>query len=477
MTSKIKNYNSQIDLSKNQFGKVPPNAKDLEEAVIGICMIEKGSFQKSYEILKPEYFYVEAHQIIFRSFERLSKLYQPIDILTVSEDLKSNEDLDKIGGVFYLVKLTNDIISSSNIEVHCRIIIQMFIKRELIKIGYESITDAFNDSSDIFELIDNLEDKLKSINRSLLESKKINLDKVAFSIISQLSERSYNAKNNIENNKDVYTGFPEWDKINGALFNGLFIIAARPAMGKSNHLVESVCRMGKKYKVGIVNGEMTNKQLLIRIGCNLKNINNILWKKDPKSITDAELQLVNDAMESVTDLNIVVDDHTNIDKVVNKIKIWVQDEGVRVILVDVLSKFRVSEERKRYMTDLQEINYVLDQFDSCTRRFNVPIILYAHLNRELYKRGSKEPQLSDLKGSGNIEDFAYQVSFLHRPEYYETSDVVTDENGENIKGLMYQIISKHRDGELGRLKYKAILQCSQVKEWDNFYNISKEDPF
>lgn len=459
------------------FGKVPPNAIDLEKAVLGAILLEKDAFQRAYELLKSEYFYIESHKIIFKSFERLSKAYLPIDTLTVVEDLKNKEELDIIGGAYFLVKLTDGVFSSANIQTYSRIILEKYIQRELIRISSDGITDAYEDKSDVFELIDNLESELKIINRSILGTKKINIEKISFSVISDLTDRVYMARNKIENLKDVYTGFPDWDRINGALFNGLFIIAARPAMGKSTHLVELACRMGKRYKVGIINGEMTNKQLLIRIGCNLKSINNFLWKRNPDSITDEELQLVSDAMDSCNELNLLLDDHTNIDKVVNKIKIWVEEEGVQVILVDVLSKFKVSEEKKKYMTDLQETNYVLNEFDSCTRRFGVPIILYAHLNRELYKRGSKEPNLSDLKGSGNIEDFAFQVSFLHRPEYYEP-DVLIDENGEDIKGLCYQMIAKHRDGEISKIKYKAKLAYSQMKEWDiENRRITDETPF
>lgn len=464
----------------NNFGKVPPNAIDLEKAILGAILLEKDAFQKAYELLRPEYFYTESHKRIFKSFERLSKLYHPIDTLTVVEDLRNSEELELIGGGYYLIQLTNGVFSSANIQTYSRIILEKHIQRELIRIGSNGINDAYEDRSDVFELIDNLESELKIINRSILDTKKINIEKISFSVISDLTDRVYMSRNKIENTKDVYTGFPDWDRINGALFNGLFVIAARPAMGKSTHLVELACRMGKRYKVGIINGEMTNKQLLIRIGCNLKNINNFLWKRNPDSVTDEELQLVSDAMDSANELNLLLDDHTNIDKVVNKIKIWVEEEGAQVILVDVLSKFKVSEDKKRYMNDLQEINYVLNEFDSCTRRFGVPIILYAHLNRELYKRGSKEPNLSDLKGSGNIEDFAFQVSFLHRPEYYEP-DVLVDENGEDIKGLCYQMIAKHRDGETGKIKYKARLAYSQMKEWESEHNhnqiVKSGDPF
>lgn len=461
---KSRRKTSSLDLGTMMYGKVPPQAKDLEEAVLGAIMLEKNSFSKAYEILKPECFYVEANQRIFRVCAELDRKYQPIDLLTVVEELKSKEELDIVGGPYYVSKLTNSVVSAANIERHCRIILQKFVQREVIKMCGESIGDAYEDSTDIFNLLSDTENKIKGINKTISDTKKISIEKLAIEIISSLTDKVHNAKNNIENTKDIYTGMKEWDAVNGSLFNGVFTIAARPGVGKSNHMVQLICNMGKRTKVGIINAEMTNKQLMIRIGCNLKSINNYLWKRDGREITDDELKLVYEAMQEAMGLNIVLDDNNEIHKVVNKIKLWVEQDGVKVILIDILSKIKVSEEKKRYMTDVQEINYVLDQIDSCAKTFGVPIILYAHMNREVYKRGSKEPNLSDLKGSGNIEDFSYQVCFLHRPEYYDPNDT-TDENGEDIKGLMYQIIAKHRDGELRRLKHKAVLECSQLKEW------------
>jgi replicative DNA helicase len=458
------------------YGRVPPFAKELEQAVLGAIMLEKAAFYEVSEIINHEVFYLESHQIIFKCFEVLDSKNMPIDLLTVCELLQKTEELDKVGGAYYVSQLTSNIFSSANIVTHSRIILQKYVQRKVISTCSEMIGMAYEDGCDSFELISKMEAGINEMNKIITNSKVIDVEQIAFDIIKQLDTKSYNARNDIENVDDIYTEIREWDMINGALFPGLYIVAARPAMGKTTHMVELMCRMGKKVKVGVINGEMTNQQLLTRVGCNLKSIGNKLWKKNAKLITDEELDLVKEAMSEAINLKMVIDDHTNINKVVGKIKTWVRQEGVKVVLADVLSKFKVSEEKKRYMTDLQETNYVINQFSEVAREFKVPIILYAHLNRELYKRGSKEPNLSDLKGSGNIEDFAYQVSFLHRPEYYEP-DVIVDENGQDIKGLMYQIIAKHRDGELARLKFKSFLSKCQIKEWDGRLEIDSNTPF
>jgi len=467
-----------VDVSNMVYGKIPPQSRDLEEAVLGAIMLESRVFSKVYEILKHFNFYVEAHQIIFKSFEILAKKNMPIDLLTVVETLKNTEQLDLVGGPFYISKLTNSVVSTANIETHARIILQKYIARELIRKSGEIISDAYEDSVDPLSLLDEAAEKIKDIKNEMADTGTISIPKISMEVVSEMETKVYNAKNDIEDTTSVFTGMPEWDKINGSLFKGgLYIVAARPAMGKGVHMTQCICNMAKKYEVGVVNGEMTNKQLVIRIGCNLLNIDNYLWKKNPEYITEEEVKLVYAAMEETQSLKLHFEDKNDVNKVCNKIKLWVEKYGVQVVLADVLSKFKPPEEIVHRMTDVQKLNYVMDAFANCAKDCGIPIILYAHLNRELYKRMSKEPNMSDLKGSGNIEDFAYQVSLLHRPEYY---DIQEDEFGESTKGLLYQIVAKHREGETGRIKNHFIPQFSQLKPWGNNalpnFNITNNEP-
>jgi replicative DNA helicase len=453
-----------IDLSTMVYGKIPPQAKDLEEAVLGAIMLERSAFNTVYEILKPFCFYVDAHQRIFKAICALAKRNMPIDILTVVEELKINEELEIVGGPYYVTRLTNAVVSAANIEAHSRIVLQKYIQREVIRISGENIGDAYEDSTDIFDLLDNASNNLKNITNEIAETKNISITNICVDVISSLEKKVHNARNDIQDSNELYTGIHEWDKINGQLFPGVYVIAARPGMGKSNHMVQCICNMGKKYEIGILNAEMTNKQLITRIGCNLMDIDNFLWKKDANSITDEEVKKLYAAMEEAQGLRIHIEDSNYIDRCINKIKLWIDKFGVQVIFADVLSKFKLQDDKSKYMTDVQKLNYVMDAFTCCAKDLNIPIIVYAHLNRETHKRQNKEPNLSDLKGSGNIEDFAFQVSFLHRPEYY---DIFEDELGESTQGLMYQIIAKHRDGLLDRLKYRALPQYSKLTGWNN----------
>lgn len=454
-----------IDLSTMVYGKVPPQAKDIEEAILGAIMIEKSAYYRVSEILKPECFYVETHQKIFRAFHKLYEKGSVIDLLTTVEKLKEMEELDSVGGAYALTKLTNSVVSSANIRDHALIIFQKWIQREMIRIGGEMIADSYEDSTDPFDLLDQSERKMRDVSIAVQAISKSPLEDVAMQVITDFERKAYYSNTEEEDPNAIYTGFPEWDRINGELFKGgLYVIASRPAMGKSTFAVELICRAGKKIKIGFINGEMTNKQILIRMGCNLLDINNALWKKR-HGITEEEIQLVADAMQAAIQLNVLISDKRDMASISRQITSWVTEDEVKLIVADILTIFQVPEELAKYMNDTQQMNWKLAVFNFLAKHLNIPIIIFTHMNRSIEGRSIKEPVLSDLKSSGNIEDFAYQVSFLHRPEVYETNnDQEEDAWGENIKGLLYQIIVKHRDGELGRLKFNAFLHKSQIKE-------------
>lgn len=448
------------------YGKVPPQAKELEEAILGAIMLEKDAFDEVVAVLKPHAFYVDANQRIFKAMQALAKKNMPIDLLTVVEELKNGEELDAVGGPYYVTKLTNTVVSSANIVAHSRIVMQKYIQREMIRISGEIVGDAYEDSTDVFELLQQAEEKVKEINFEIDETRTTSVANVAKKVIEAFEDRAHYGQKNEINPNDVFTGIPEWDRINGPLFPGLYVIAGRPGMGKGVHMTECLCRMGENYPVGCINGEMTNEQLLVRIGCNKLGLDNFLWKKPANQITDEDKKNVYAAMQEAVNLKLFLDDGRYIDRVANRIKRWVERDGVKCVFVDFLTILKVPADVERYLTDTQKVNYIIDVLTNLAKRIKVPIILYVQMNRENLKRtGSHEPTLSDLKQSGAIEEYAFQVSGLHRPEYYDP-DAITDEFGESTKGLLYQIILKHRDGLLGKIKYKASLNMSKLEDWD-----------
>src|ERR1700712_4009701 len=221
---------SSLDMSTMVYGKVPPQAKDLEEAVLGAIMLEKGAFDAVVEILKPECFYVESNQRIYRAMQGLQQKNLPIDLLTVVEELKFREELDIVGGPYYVTKLTNAVVSSANIEAHSRIILQKFIQRELIRISGEIIGDAYEDSTDVFDLLDDAESKLFEITNNHLRKNFNSIDTVLVKTVQRIEDMRHRN----EDITGVTSGFPSLDKITyGWQQTDLIILAARPSVGKT----------------------------------------------------------------------------------------------------------------------------------------------------------------------------------------------------------------------------------------------------
>ncbi len=255
-----------LDLSTMIYGKVPPQAKDLEEAVLGAVMLEKGAFDIVIEILKPECFYVDSHQRVFKAMQSLANKSQPIDILTVVEELRFKEELDLVGGPYYVTKLTNSVVSSANIEAHSRIVLQKFIQRELIRISGEIIADAYEDSTDVFDLLDQAESKIYEVTSSHLRNNYETIDSVLVKTIQRIEDLRH--KN--EDITGVPTGFKQLDRITyGWQPTDLIILAARPSVGKTamalNLARNAALHPTKPTPVAVFSLEMSAGQLVQRI--------------------------------------------------------------------------------------------------------------------------------------------------------------------------------------------------------------------
>ena len=448
------------------FSKVLPNAKESEKQILGVCL----NFPLQYlttvkELLKPEDFYLKENGLVYETIVEISEYTTP-DVALVYQRMKDTGRDEQAGGMPFLVGLLSVSETKTPIRQHCLLVKQKSLQRKLAEFSSKTLKSSMDDGEDVFEALREAEGYLSGINGELTQMRVTPIENVAMNVIDTFCTKVEKAKSGEVDDSLVYTGIREWDEINGALFNGVYVVAGRPAMGKGVHLTQLAVNMGRKYRIGIINGEMTNEQLLTRIGCNMKGIDNFLFKKNPKYVTEDEIQLVTEAMEEAMNLNIRLEDKRRIDTIANKIKLWKQQDDIQCVLADFLTIFQVPPEHERYMTDTQKVNYVLNVFVNLAKDLKIPIILYAQMNREILGRhGKKEPNLADLKQSGSIEELAYQVSFLHRPEYYDPTATL-DEEGNDIKGLMYQIIAKHRDGRVGRIKMKATLEKSQLSEWD-----------
>ncbi len=457
---------SSVDLTTMVYGKLPPQAKDLEEAVLGAIMLEQSAFDTIAEILKPEHFYVESHQLIFKAMQALTQKSQPIDILTVSEELKTREDLEKIGGAYYVTRLTNAVVSAANIEAHSRIILQKFIQRELIRISGEIIGDAYEDSTDVFDLLDDAESKLFEITNNHLRKNFDSIDTVLVKTIQRIEDM----RNKNEDVTGVPTGYAMLDHITyGWQPTDLIVLAARPSVGKTafalNLARHAALHPTKSTAVGFFSLEMSAGQLVQRI---LSAESEIWLEKIARGrLQEHEMkQLYAKGIQRLAQAPIFIDDTAalNIFELRAKCRRLKNKHNVGLIIIDYLQLMSGTGENRNTNRE-QEISRISRDLKGLAKELQIPIIALSQLSREVEKRkeGSKMPQLSDLRESGAIEQDADMVMFLYRPEYY---DITANELGENNKGETHVRIAKHRNGSLETIKLKALLHIQKFIEED-----------
>src|SRR6187200_2668417 len=451
------------DLSSLVYGKIPPQAKDLEEAVLGAIMLEKNAFDVVIEILKPECFYVDAHQRIYRAMQGLAQKNKPIDILTVVEELKTREELDIVGGPYYVTKLTNSVVSSSHIEAHARIILQKFIQRELIRISGEIIGDAYEDSTDVFDMLDDAETKLFEITNNHLRKNFDTIDTVLVKTVQRIEDM----RNRQEDITGVPSGFSSLDRITyGWQPTDLIILAARPSVGKTafalNLARTAALHPTKPTGVAFFSLEMSASQLVQRI---LSAESEIWLEKIARGkLEEHEMkQLYAKGIQRLAQAPIFIDDTAalNIFELRAKCRRLKNKHNVGLILIDYLQLMSGTGDRNSNRE--QEISRISRDLKGLAKELQVPIIALSQLSREVEKRkeGAKIPQLSDLRESGAIEQDADMVMFLYRPEYY---DITSNEMGESNKGETYVKIAKHRNGSLDTIKLKALLHIQKFIE-------------
>src|SRR5678809_457225 len=454
------------DLSSLVYGKIPPQAKDLEEAVLGAIMLEKNAFDVVIEILKPECFYVDAHQRIYRAMQGLAQKNKPIDILTVSEELKTREELEMVGGPYYVTKLTNAVVSSAHIETHARIILQKFIQRELIRVSGEIIGDAYEDSTDVFDLLDDAESKLFEITNNHLRKNFDTIDSVLVKTIQRIEDLRH--KN--EDVTGVPSGYASLDRITYGWQNtDLVILAARPSVGKTalalNLARNAALHASKPTPVAVFSLEMSAGQLVQRI----LSAESEIWleKISRGKLEEHEMkQLYAKGIQRLAQAPIYIDDSAalNIFELRAKCRRLKNKHNVGLIIIDYLQLMSGTGENRNSNRE-QEISRISRDLKGLAKELQIPIIALSQLSREVEKRsqGNKMPQLSDLRESGAIEQDADMVMFLYRPEYY---DITANEMGESNKGETHIRIAKHRNGSLETIKLRALLHIQKFVEDD-----------
>ena len=450
-----------LDISTTIYGKVPPQAKELEEVVLGACMIEKGAYTLAAEILKPESFYVDANQKIFKAMQFLDSNQRPIDCLTVIEALKMAEELDIVGGPFYITKLTNTVVSAANIETHARFVLQKFIQRELIRLSGETIQAAFDDSTDCFELIDQHEKTLSLITTGNIKSNFTHTT----SIGSEEINRLYYLQNHPASLTGVDTGYPFINALTNGWQDGtLIILAARPSVGKTAFATNLIRNAANTVPVGMFSLEMGKGQIMRNMLSAESRV--YLEKLNSGKMTMQELEEVVMANKRINDLKIFIDDTGGIDiiELRSKARRMVAKHGIRLIVVDYLQLMSGSNNKNQNREN--EISQISRDLKSLSKELKLPIIALSQLNRDSEKT-KREPQLSDLRESGAIEQDADIVMFLWRDDYQQ---VPGQEQGE-FSNTAYVKFAKHRAGALDKLAFKTDFRVQtwfDLNQWDDY---------
>lgn len=457
------------DNTRNKFtksdlfnhGKLPPQAVDLEEAVLGAIMLEKDALASIIDIIRPEAFYKEAHQIIFSAITRLFAKTEPIDILTVTNELKFTGELEVAGGPFYIAQLTNRVASAANTEFHTRIILQKFIQRELIRISSDIIRDAYEDTTDVFNLLDKAENELFSVGENNLRRNFTDMQSLIRNAVKQIEA----AKNSANNFTGVGSGFTELDRVtSGWQPSDLIVIAARPGMGKTAFVLTVARNAAIDFSkpVAIFSLEMSSVQLVTRlISAEAQLPGDKLRKGDLQSY---EWQQLNSKINNLIDAPIYIDDTPSLSifELRAKARRLKAQHNIQMIIIDYIQLMSGGIERGQGNRE-QEISTISRSLKSLAKELNVPVIALSQLNRSVESRPSKKPMLSDLRESGAIEQDADMVIFIYRPEYYK-QDVGAE--GENLQGLAEISIAKHRNGALEDVKLKFISKYAKFVDPD-----------
>ena len=439
-------------VSNIELGKLPPQALDLEESVLGALMLEKEALTNIIDILKPENFYKDAHKEIYQSIIDLFNDSQPIDLLTVTNQLKKNGTLDIVGGSYYVTKLTTRVNSASNIEFHSRIILEQSIKRELINISSKVQKDAYEDTIDVFDLLDQTEQSLFDVSESHIRKNYKKVQNLMKEAIDELETK----KEKKDGITGVPSGFIDLDTItSGWQPSDLVIIAGRPSMGKTAFVLSLIrnASIDHNLSMGIFSLEMSSLQLVNRLISSEAELDSDKIRKG--NLKDYEWQQLLHKTDLLQKAPIFIDDTPalSILELRAKARRLKSQHDIQCIIVDYL-QLMTSEYGKTSGNREQEIASISRSLKAVAKELNIPVIALSQLSRAVETRGGdKRPVLSDLRESGSIEQDADMVMFIYRAEKY---DITEDEDGESTIGVAELLLRKNRNGPTGKVKLKFV---------------------
>ncbi len=440
----------------NFNGKIQPQALEFEEIVLGAILIDKNALNRVIDVLTPESFYKDAHQYIFEACLILSSAYKPIDIMSVTQQIKSMGKLEQIGGAYYIVTLTNRVASSANISYHAQVIAEKKTMRDIIALSETMLNQAYADETELKDLVDYVEKSFTQITAKVVKST-VSTSKELYNEVLERNDKLLENKSLI----GVNTGLDGLNRVTGGFQNSdLIILAARPGMGKTSlalKFMRSACL--SNTPTAIFSLEMSKLQLYSRIVSQQTTVQ--LESIIRRGMSEYELGQVMAKADLLCGMNMFFDDTPSISifELKAKARRLYREKGVRFFVIDYLQL--ISNKIKGGNRE-SEISEISRELKGLAKELNVPILALAQLSRASEKRGvAAKPILSDLRESGSIEQDADIVMFIYRHEYYGIAD---DENGESTTGKAEIILAKHRNGEVGTIKSAFISSCTDFAD-------------
>ncbi len=452
---------TSLSVDYTEHGRVPPQASDLEEAVLGAMMLEQDALTNIIDILKPGVFYNESHQKIFSVISFLFQESKPVDILTVTSELQKRGELELVGGAYYISQLTNRIASAANSEYHARIIIEKYIQRELIRISSDIIKESYEDSQDVFDILDKAEKELFNVSETNLRRSFSDMHSLIRDSIKQIE----GAKDKDGHITGVPTGFSDLDRVTaGWQPADLVVLAARPGMGKTAFVLSLARNVAVQFQrpTAIFSLEMTGIQLVTRLIASETEIPAEKLKRG--QLTEGEWKQLNERISELTNAPLYIDDTPalTIFELRAKCRRLKAQHDIQLVVIDYLQLMSGTADNKGNRE--QEISNISRSLKSLGKELNVPIIALSQLSRAVETRGgNKRPILSDLRESGAIEQDADMVLFIYRPEYYQIMD---DGDGNSTERMAELIIAKHRNGALDTVKLSFIKEFAKFTDYE-----------
>lgn len=437
------------------FGKIPPQSTELEYAVIGACLIEPDAYATIEAIIPShECFYNDAHQKVYRSMQELNHRGSPIDLLTVTEELRRKGELELIGGAYELIKLSQAVLSSAHIETHARIIMEKFFAREIIRIGASMVAAAYDETNDPLELIEVAKFQIETVTKDIAQGEDLPIGRIYSELLKEIEIQ----KNNPAALTGVDTGLTSLNEVtNGWQKQDLIIIGARPSKGKTAlalnlALSAAISTLVQNVPVGIFSLEMSSTQLVKRLASTVSGVDfgNIMSGK----LSDDEFVKISQKSRYFNGLPIRISDKVfSLAGICQRMRNWKDKHDIGLVVIDYLQLIKGKREQNGNRE--QEIANISRELKLVAKELDIPIILLSQLNRTVESRSVQEPQLSDLRESGAIEQDADVIIFPWHDKNANTNQIES-----------YITVAKNRNGKTAMKDDKLLIKfAGSIQKW------------